>query len=200
MPRRGAFLAAIVGLLAIVIALPALAGSPASGPDKSGKSKAEKTSIELEGQIAASTNAKGKTTYTLKSGATTYTLGAGPSWFFGDNHPLKPYVGKSVTVVGEVAAGSTEVNVTSVNGTALRAPGKPPWAGGWRKVGKLHPGWSQARVDRFKARFGDCFPPGRCQQKPAKDRASQGGPGASEQPEASERPDNSEAPEVSEAP
>ena len=173
MKRRGPVLAFAIGLLAIVIALPVLAAQPT----KPAKEKVEKTPITLKGSIQTSTDADGGTSYTLTSGGTTYTLEAGPKWFHGDNHPLKPYVGKSVTVEGEIAAGSTEVDVVSVDGTALRAPGKPPWAGGWKKVGKLHPGWSQAKVDRFKARFGECFPPGQCKDKPAR-----GGPEASEAP------------------
>ena len=170
MTRRGPLLAGAVGLLAIVIALPVLAAAPP-------KDKVEKTPITLKGSIRTATDASGDTTYTLNSGGTTYTLQAGPKWFHGDNHPLKPYVGRNVTVEGEIAAGSTEVSVISVEGTALRAPGKPPWAGGWKKVGKLHPGWSQEKADRFKAKFGDCFPPGQCKDKPAK-----GGPEASESP------------------
>lgn len=173
MKHRGRILAGAVGLLAIVIALPAFAAQP----EEPEKAKVEKTPITLKGSIKAATDTDGKTEYTLTSGGTTYTLEAGPKWFFGDNHPLKPFVGKSVTIEGQVAAGSTEVDVTSVNGTALRDPGKPPWAGGWKKVGHLHPGWSQAKADRFKAKFGDCFPPGKCKDKPAK-----GGPEASEAP------------------
>ena len=173
MQRRGPILAIAIGLLAIVVALPALAAQP----DKPEKTKVEKAPITLKGSIDAATDADGATTYTLTSGGTTYTLEAGPKWFFGDKHPLKPFVGKKVTIEGQVAAGSTEVDVTSVNGTALRDPGKPPWAGGWKKVGHLHPGWSQAKADRFKAKFGDCFPPGKCKDKPAK-----GGPEASEAP------------------
>ena len=164
MQRRGTVLAGAVGILAIVIALPALA----AGPEKPAKVKVEKAPITLRGTVTSATDADGKTTYTLASGGTTYTLEAGPQWFFGDNHPLKPFVGERVALEGEVAAGSTEVDVVSVNGTALREPGKPPWAGGWKRVGKLHPGWSQAKADRFEAKFGDCFPPGQCKEKPAK--------------------------------
>ena len=71
-----------------------------------------------------------------------------------------------MTVDGEVAEGSTDVDVLAVNGTALREAGKPPWAGGWKVVGKQHPGWSQEKADRFQAKFGDCFPPGQCKDKP----------------------------------
>jgi hypothetical protein len=160
-----------LAVLAIVVALPALAADPSTppGPGKSDKAKAShepKAEVTLTGTVATSTDADGKAQYTLSSGGTTYTLDAGPSWFFGDKHPLKPFVGKSVTIVGEKATGSTEVEVKSVNGTAIRAEGKPPWAGGWKRVGKLHPGWSQEKADRFKAKFGDCFPPGHCKTKP----------------------------------
>jgi hypothetical protein len=51
---------------------------------------------------------------------------------------------------------------------AVREAGKPPWAGGWRRVGERHPGWSQEKADRMKAKFGDCFPPGQCKDKGAK--------------------------------
>ena len=114
--------------------------------------------------------------YTLTVGSTTYALEAGPSWFWKDNHPLKAYVGKSVTVVGEQEQGTTSVDVTSVDGKRIREPGKPPWAGGPMRVGKDHPGWSQDKADRWaakmadkKAKFGvDCWPPGQCKDASGK--------------------------------
>jgi hypothetical protein len=163
---------AFIALL-IVVAVPVVAVDPSPKPVPPGqKDKPAKAPITLTGTIAAGTDADGRATFTLSSGGTTYTLDGGPAWFYGDNHPLKAYVGKIVTVVGERAAGSTEVDVESVNGKALRAPGKPPWAGGWKVVGQRHPGWSQEKADRFKAKFGDCFPPGQCKDKPAKPSAS----------------------------
>ena len=120
----------------------------------------------MTGTVAATTDAEGETTYTLTANGKTMKLDAGPPWFFGDAYPLKPYAGKSVTVVGEQSAGSDEIEVLSVNGTALRAPGKPPWAGGWKVVGKDHPGWSQAKADKFAAKAKEkgvaCWPPGQC--------------------------------------
>jgi hypothetical protein len=98
-----------------------------------------------------------------------YELDAGPAWFYGDAHPLEPYVGKSVVVTGEQRAGTTEIDVDTVDGTAIREPGRPPWAGGWHRVGSAHPGWSQEKADRFEARFGDCFPPGQCKKASAED-------------------------------
>jgi hypothetical protein len=159
----------IIALL-VAVAIPALAAGPTASPPNKGD-KTPKTEITLKGTIQSATDADGKAAYTIADGGKTYTLEAGPPWFWGDNHPLKPYVGKSVTVVGEVAEGSTDVDVVSVDGKALRAPGKPPWAGGWKVVGERHPGWSQEKADRFKAKFGDCFPPGQCREKPAESQA-----------------------------
>jgi hypothetical protein len=171
----------ILGLMvAFVAAIPAFAAKPSQAPGATkDKEKANEAPITLTGTIEVATDADGKATYSMTSGGKKYTLEAGPPWFFGDNYPLKPYVGKSVTVVGKVAEGSTEVDVESVDGKALRAPGKPPWAGGWKRVGSMHPGWSQEKADRMKAKFGDCFPPGQCKDKAAK---------GADEPEESEAP------------
>jgi hypothetical protein len=166
---------ALIALL-VLVALPVVAADPSAKPVPPGQAnkppKAEKAPITLIGTVAATTDADGHPSYTLSSGGKTYTLEAGPSWFYGDNNPLKAYVGKSVKVIGAAAAGLTEVDVESVDGKALREPGEPPWAGGWKVVGERHPGWSQEKADRFKAKFGDCFPPGQCKDKPAKPAAS----------------------------
>jgi hypothetical protein len=166
---------ALIALL-VVVALPVLAADPSAKPVPPGQAnkppKADKAPITLNGTVAAATDADGHASYTLSSGGKTYTLESGPWWFYGDDHPLKAYVGKSVRIIGEAAAGSTEIDVESVDGKALRAPGKPAWAGGWKVVGERHPGWSQEKADRFKAKFGDCFPPGQCGDKPAKPAAS----------------------------
>ncbi len=176
MTRRPVLAGLALITLLVLVALPVVAADPSAKPVPPGQAnkppKAEKAPITLTGTVAASTDADGRQSFTLRSGGTTYTLEAGPSWFYGDNHPLKVYVGKSVTVVGGRAAGSTEVDVDSVDGKALREPGKPPWAGGWKVVGERHPGWSQEKADRFEAKFGDCFPPGQCKEKPAKPTAS----------------------------
>jgi hypothetical protein len=166
--RRPIGIVAALAVLAVLTALPVFADPPSgAGAGPAHGAKVPKAPITLTGTITASTDAKGQTVYTLTSGGTTYTLEAGPRWFFGDAHPLKPYVGKSVTITGQKAEGSTVVDVEGVNGTALRAAGKPPWAGGWKVVGQMHPGWTQAKADRFKAKFGDCFPPGRCKANKA---------------------------------
>jgi hypothetical protein len=157
----------IVALLAVV-AVPVFAGGQGkqNAPGQA-KEKVAKNPITIAGTIEVAADENGKDSYTMTDGGTTYTLSAGPPWFFGNNHPLEPFVGQSVTVDGEVADGSTDVDVLAVNGTALREAGKPPWAGGWKVVGKKHPGWSQEKADRSQAKFGDCFPPGQCKDKPA---------------------------------
>ena len=152
-------------------AVPDQKGNPEKGP-KERKDKAPEQEITLSGTVTTGTDADGETVYRMQSGGTTYVLEAGPKWFFGDDYPLKAYVGKNVTIVGEVAEGSTEVDVVSVDGTRLREPGKPPWAGGWKKVGERHPGWSEEKAARWAerqaakaAKFGDCWPPGHCKQQ-----------------------------------
>ena len=134
-------------------------------PDKANKgNKTPTIAITLRGTVATATDAKGRPTFSMTSGGTTYELGAGPPWFWGANNPLSKFVGTTVTIAGETHAGATDVDVLTVDGTAIRAPGKPPWAGGWKVVGEKHPGWSQAKADRFQAKFGDCWPPGHCKQ------------------------------------
>lgn len=202
-PRPLLLLLATVALIAIV-AIPVLAADPSASPsgpsvaatsapdgakpskapraDK--KAKTPEVEVTLKGTVGTRTTAGGEVEYTLTVGSTTLTLDAGPAWFYKDKHPLKPFVGKAVTVVGEQAQGSTEVDVRSVDGTVIRAAGKPPWAGGWKRVGKDHPGWTQEKWDRWQAkvaernaRFGtDCWPPGHCKDaagKPATPNATE---------------------------
>ena len=175
MTRRSVVFVVALAVLVALVAIPAFAADPSAAPGKPGKAQKDKVAtspITVTGTVGTSTDAEGETSYTLRSGGTTYTLEAGPSWFFGDKHPLKAFVGKSVTVSGDKAAGSNEIDVNTVDGTRIRAAGKPPWAGGWKRVGEGHPGWSKDKAERFKAKFGDCFPPGQCKQKAKKGSAS----------------------------
>jgi len=148
-------------------------GKPDKGP-KEKQDKAPEQSVTLQGTVRAGTDEDGDPSYELTSGGKTYQLEAGPRWYHGDNHPLKPFVGQSVTVTGEAAEGSTEVDVLTVNGTAIREPGKPPWAGGWKQVGERHPGWSEEKAARWaekaakqQQKFGGCWPPGHCKEQDA---------------------------------
>lgn len=173
---RGPLLAvALLGLLAAV-ALPALAADPSAAPgasDHPGKgpkaSKAPEVAVTLRGTVGTTKNAEGETEFTLTVDGKVLRLDAGPSWFHGNAHPLKPFVGETVTVTGGQRA--DEVDVETVNGTRLRAEGKPPWAGGWKRVGAAHPGWSQEKADRWAAKHGakgaagGCWPPGHCKER-----------------------------------
>src|SRR5687768_9404177 len=121
--KRPVILVMAVAILALLIALPALAAeSPEpDSPGNSGKAKKEKVAkdpIIIQGTVESSADADGNATYTIRSGGTTYVLEGGPSWFYGDNHPLKQFVGDSVTIAGQKAADSNEVDVETVNGTA----------------------------------------------------------------------------------
>jgi hypothetical protein len=143
---------------------------------KPGKgAKGPEADVQVTGAVATSTDPEGRQLFSLTAGGTTYELSAGPPWFWGDDHPLLPFVGRSVTVAGTTHEGSTEIDVATVNGVAVRAPGKPPWAGGWKRVGEKHPGWSQEKWDRWQARQQakaaangvECWPPGHCKKTPS---------------------------------
>ena len=60
---------------------------------------------------------------------------------------------KQVTVAGDAARRRGEVDVETVDGVALREPGKPPWAGGWKAVGSsaIRAG-RQEKADRWQAK------------------------------------------------
>lgn len=174
---------ALAGAGRVTPGVPGGAGSAAS-ENGSKKDRAPEVEVTLQGLLGSRTAPDGKAEYTLAVGASTLTLDAGPAWYWKDKNPLAPFVGKTVTVVGEQAQGGSNVDVRSVDGTTIREPGKPPWAGGWKQVGQDHPGWSQEKWDKWqaklterKAKFGvDCWPPGFCKDesgKPATPNATQ---------------------------
>jgi len=154
-------------LALVVVAVPVLgqgapgrnaaAHAPAASekPKPSKGQKAEKvpeTPVTLTGTVGTRTDDDGGTVYTLTVGSTVHDLEAGPPWFWGEANPLKPFVGKTVTIEGEQATDSTDIDVKTVDGTAIRGEGKPPWAGGWKVVGEKHPGWAQWKVDKHVAK------------------------------------------------
>jgi hypothetical protein len=196
---RGPLVVGALVVLVIAVALPVLAASPspsggaggapaASHEPKGPKASHEpEVSVTLKGTVAATTATDGSVDYTIVANGKTLKLEAGPKWFWGDKNPLKAFVGKSVTIVGEQSA--DEVDVETVDGQAIRAPGKPPWAGGWKVVGSAHPGWSQAKADRFQAKQV---------AKAAREKARAACQAAGTcAPEASDEPDESEAPDSS---
>jgi hypothetical protein len=186
--RAPLLLVTLVVLIALV-AIPVLAASPAptaggaAASEKPGKgpkaSKEPEVAVTLRGVVSATTDAEGKTTYTIAADGKTLELDAGPAWFHGDKHPLKALVGKTVTITG--GQSGTEVDVETVDGTRLRAEGRPPWAGGWKANGARHPGWTAEKAARWAAKAADraakrggaaglardagCWPPGKCKDK-----------------------------------
>jgi len=180
---------ALVALVAVV-AIPALAAGPSASPGDNGAGKAAKASKEpevavtLRGVVAVTTDADGEAAYTLTADGKTVRLDAGPGWYWKDKNPLAAHVGKTVTVSG--GQRGDELDVETVDGTRLRAEGKPPWAGGWKSVGKIHPGWTQAKWDRWQQKQAGkagalgadgsaCWPPGKCKDPAAKASAGPGG-------------------------
>lgn len=159
-PRPTRRLLAIVAGLGVAAALaagPVFGVDPVPGPDSPGtdrqgppitppgqskqQAKAPSVPITVTGVVTATTDEDGRTTYTVSADGTTYELGAGPAWFWGADHPLGGHVGKRVEIAGDIREGSDEIDVETVDGVALREPGKPPWAGGPKVVGERHPGW-----------------------------------------------------------
>lgn len=145
----------LVGGLAalLAIAVPAFGADPSAKPEPPGLTKQEKApkgpeiARTLTGKIVQTTDEKGRPTFTITVDAVAWELSAGPKWFWGDKNPLAKHVGDSVVVTGTHHKGQTDLDVETVNGKALRANGKPPWAGGPKVVGERHPGWKAWMVD-----------------------------------------------------
>jgi hypothetical protein len=133
----------VVAIALVVISIVATTTGPTPGKGQAGKaqkSHAPEHAITIHGTIQKAAAQDGTTSYTMIANGTTYRLSDGPAWWWGANDPLAAYVGRTVDVVGAVAEGSTEIDVQSVDGKALRSPGRPPWAGGPKVVGEKHPG------------------------------------------------------------
>ena len=152
-------------------------------PDRAHKAKGDP--VTVSGTVGSRADEDGRTEYTLTSGSTVLVLDAGPSWFYGEDHPLAPEVGTRVTIVGTQRAGESEVEVETVDGVPVREPGKPPWAGGWKVVGEAHPGWSAEKAERWaekraeqaKRHGASCWPPGQCKDAAPADPTLSNPPG-----------------------
>jgi hypothetical protein len=129
---------------------PAATGAPspaaAGDEDKADESdEADTPPISLTGIVGVDTSEK-HPHYTLTVGSVVYELETGPWWFWGADHPLAPFVGHATTILG-AAEGEHGIEVFKANGTTIREPGKPPWAGGPKVVGEKHPGWKPWMAD-----------------------------------------------------
>jgi hypothetical protein len=149
--RLAIFLAgSAVAVAVVVIALLLPATRPTTG--KAQKTHPSEQAVTVHGTIQKTTAPDGKGAYTLVANATTYRLSDGPEWWWGANDPLASYVGKTVDVTGEVAQGSTDLDVLSIDGKAIRAPGRPPRAGGPKAVAEKHPGYKASKEASDKAK------------------------------------------------
>lgn len=144
-------LLAVGAIVALALSGSVLAASPQpsepTGPGRSKEAKETKAdkgpelTTTVTGTVSRAPDGQGRPSYSITAGGTTWELSAGPPWYWGDDSPLEASVGKSVTVVGTYHEGATDLSVDSIDGTAIRAAGKPPWAGGPKAVGERHPGW-----------------------------------------------------------
>jgi hypothetical protein len=180
--RRFALLGVPIAVAA-AIALPALAASPSpatpagpkgSPPGQTKPAKAAKPEKQPEvaatvrGTVVAAKDGQGRTSFTITANGTTWQLSAGPAWFWGDQNPLMAFVGKTVTIAGTHAVAGTDLDVETVDGSAIREPGKPPWAGGPWVVGPSHPGWKDWMADGKPGKgLGRDSAPGQNKEKPA---------------------------------
>jgi hypothetical protein len=172
---RRRLLLPLAGLAALVlIAAPVLGADPSPKPEQAKVSAA--ISKTLTGMVTTTTDAKGRATFLMTVAGVTWELSAGPKWFWSDKNPLAAFVGKSVEITGSYHAGETDLDVATIDGKPLRAPGKPPWAGGPKVVGKIHPGWKDLTAGG----------------KPGHGRGRAGAPGQSR--DKTEHPSESEAP------
>ncbi|MFL5717592.1 MAG: hypothetical protein ACJ77V_08445, partial [Chloroflexota bacterium] len=135
--RRSGALLAICSIVVLAVAIPVLAADPSSPPgqskpdksanpgqqkkaEKAAKPKTPEVAVTVTGTVQQTTDGKGRPTFTLTANGKTWDLSAGPPWYWGDKNPLKAFVGKSVTVAGSTHEGSTEVDVETVDGKAIR--------------------------------------------------------------------------------
>ena len=160
MKRPGRRSTLLVGaVVALAIAVPVMGADPTPSPGPPGQTKPDKTAkpdkpekapevaVTVTGTVTQGTDDKGRPTFSLTAGGTTWSLSAGPAWYWGDKNPLKAHVGDQVTITGSHRTGDTELDVATVDGTAIRAAGKPAWAGGPWRVGETHPGWKDWMAD-----------------------------------------------------
>lgn len=151
--RRYRPLFLLAGLLVLLLVVtPAFGANPQGKPAKAEKGPA--IARTLTGTIVATKDTKGRATYEMTVNGVTWELSAGPKWYWAGSNPLAAYVGSEVEVTGTYREGRTDLSVATVDGTAIRAAGRPPWAGGPKVVGERHPGWKDATGSKAKANPG----------------------------------------------
>ncbi len=144
--RRRLAMVLTAAAVAVAVAVPVIA-SAAQPSEPPGQTKPEKSpkgpkvDVTVRGTLAESTDEQGRPTFTITASGRTWEISAGPKWWYGQDSPLKAFVGKTITVTGSHREGQLDVSADTVDGKELRAAGRPPWAGGPRAVGERHPGW-----------------------------------------------------------
>lgn len=161
MGTRAITAVSLTALLAVTVVAGATAADPAE-PEAGGAPDRTVT-----GTVVMAETEDGRIIYLLDSGdGEPIELRYGPSWFSGELNPLHALVGSSITVGGNLRDGWPNANASdtarehAVKTPALRiltldgerrAKGKPPWAGGPKAVGEVHPGyagWSNGQADK----------------------------------------------------
>ena len=158
--RRSRAVLSVVGALAsaVLIAAATVAEEP-SVPT----GDADVVVESLSGVVRQVEDADGDTEYELVTETGAVRLSVGPPWFWGDDHPLVPYVDSQAEVTGVTDDGQPapqanervrdradrepSFDVFTINGHQIRSPGRPPWAGGPRVVGERHPGFPHGVPD-----------------------------------------------------
>ena len=81
-------------------AKPDKAANPGQAKKGEKAAKTPEVDVTVEGTVQQGTDGQGRPTFTLTAAGTTWELSAGPPWYWGDNNPLKAFVGKSVKIAG----------------------------------------------------------------------------------------------------
>lgn len=94
---------------------------------------------EQTGTLATQTAADGATVYVLQTSTGSLVLDVGPPRYWGEGHPLAPFVGQSITVSGIAKPWADAFAVFAIGDQVIRGVGRPPWAGGWKADGQKAP-------------------------------------------------------------
>ncbi len=165
MRERYARLATVASLVLVAFVAASLARDSGGLAEAQVAANVDEAPVELTGPVSAGTDSDGDKEYKITVEGKAIQLDAGPRWFYGDDYPLAPFVGKTVTVKGKQGSGpkpkqarnarkakGSEVDVLSVTSggktTKVRSSSRPAWAGGPKAVGEKHPGyegWSRGQ-------------------------------------------------------
>lgn len=115
----------------------------------------EEITETLTGTIVLQENELGRMAYFLDRGdGQLVELRFGPAWFWGELNPLHVLAQTQASIGGlladDLAEQAAVLEVRTINGVE-RATDKPPWAGGPKVQGEVHPGyegWSHGQANK----------------------------------------------------